>query len=161
MLIRLGIGDIQTHFFILYFAAFSTLSPPVASAALVGSTIAGGSYFRTAVESMKIAAPAFIIPWLILWNPNLIAHFNSPLAAVASILATLVLILSLQATVFGQLLTRLNSMERIAFLFVFAMLIAYMITQGATFLGIGLFLFIVMLLEQIMKSRPRKTWQLA
>ena len=155
VLIRLGMGDIQTHFFILYFAAFSTLSPPVASAALVGATIAGGNYFRTAVESMKIAAPAFIIPWLILWNPNLIAHFSSPLAAIASILATLILILSLQATVFGQLLTRLNAMERISYLFAFAILIAYMITQGAIFLGIGLFFFIVMLLEQFVKSRSR------
>jgi len=160
VLIRMGIPDIQTHFFILYFAAFSTLSPPVASAALIGSKIAGGSYFKTAIEAIKIAAPAFIIPWIILYNPNLIAHFSSPFGAIATVLATLISILSLQAGVFGQLLTRLSAMERIAFLFAFAILIAYIVTQNTMFLSIGLVIFIAMLLEQFKKVRSRKAEQL-
>ena len=88
VLIRTGLGDIQTHFFILYFAAFSTLSPPVASAALMGASIAGGSYFRTAIEGMKVAATAFLIPWLILWNPNVIGRFPGFWEGLGSLTAT-------------------------------------------------------------------------
>ena len=61
VLVRLGLPALQVHLFIFYFAAFSTLSPPVASAPLMASSISGGSYFKTAVESMRVAAPAFII----------------------------------------------------------------------------------------------------
>ncbi|UCG65320.1 MAG: TRAP transporter fused permease subunit [Deltaproteobacteria bacterium] len=153
ILIRMGVGGIQTHFFILYFAAFSTLSPPVASAALMGSSISGGSYFKTAVEGMKIAATAFIIPWLILWNPNIIAHFSGLWMAIGSISATVVSIFILQAGLFGQFLIRLNVLERMAFIVVSAILIGFVVTQSSIMFVIGLVLFVAMLLEQIIKVR--------
>ncbi len=156
VLIRMGLGGIQAHFFILYFAAFSTLSPPVASAALMGSSISGGSYFKTAVEGMKIAATAFIIPWLILWNPNIIGHFSGPWMAIGSISATVVLIFILQAGLFGQFLIRLNVLERMAFIVVSAILMGFVVTQSSIMFVIGLVLCMAMLLEQIIKVRWRQ-----
>jgi TRAP transporter 4TM/12TM fusion protein len=160
VLIRMGLGDVETHLFIIYYAAFSTLSPPVASAALMGSSISGGSYFKTAVESMKVAAVAFIIPWLFMWNTNIIAVFTGLWSGIGSLLSTVVLIFALQAGLFGQLLVRLNWMERVVFVFVSAILAAYVVTQNAISFVIGLALFIAMLLGQISKARSRQAQEL-
>jgi TRAP-type uncharacterized transport system fused permease subunit len=156
VLIRMGVGGIQTHFFILYFAAFSTLSPPVASAALMGSSIAGGSYFKTAVEGIKIAATAFIIPWLILWNPNIIGHFGGLWVAIGSLFSTVVSIFILQAGLFGQFFTRLNTLERAAFLISSAVLIAFIVTKNRMLFVIGLAFFLAMLFEQIIRARSHR-----
>ncbi|MFC1868705.1 TRAP transporter permease [Thermodesulfobacteriota bacterium] len=161
VLTRMGLGSLQIHFFILYYAAFSTLSPPVASAALMGSTIAQGSYFKTAIEGMKVAATAFIIPWLILWNPNIIANFGGFWIGAGSIFATLALIFILQAGLFGQLFTRLNVRERTLSILDAAILLAFVVTQNSILFLIGVLFFAVLLIEQIVKSRAHRTDQLA
>lgn len=156
VLIRMGLGDIQIHFFILYFAAFSTLSPPVASAALMGSTIANGSYFKTAIEGIKVAATAFIIPWLILWNPNIIGHFSSFWMAVGTIAATVLSIFTMQIGLFGQFITPLSPLERIIFIMTSVILIAFIVTLNSLLFFVGMALFIAMLVEQISKNRSRQ-----
>jgi len=149
VLIRLGLVDLQAHLFILYFAAFSTLSPPVASAPLMASSISGGSYFKTAIESMRVAAPAFIIPWLFLWNPNMIAHFSGLLPALASITAALVLIFCLQTGLFGYMSKALSFAERAVFLAVSAILVAYVITQNIILFVVGVVFFVLVFLAKI------------
>ncbi|MBU2497407.1 MAG: TRAP transporter fused permease subunit, partial [Proteobacteria bacterium] len=156
VLIRMGLGDIETHFFILYFAAFSTLSPPVASAALMGATIAGGSYFRTAVEGMKVAATAFLIPWLILWNPNIIGRFTGFWTGLSSVAAAVICIFVLQTGLFGQFLLRLGPLERIVFMVCSALFIAFIVTQKGLLFFVGMAFFAAILLEQILKVKMRQ-----
>jgi TRAP transporter 4TM/12TM fusion protein len=160
VLTRLGLESLHVHLFILYFAAFSTLSPPVASAPLMASSISGGSYFRTAVESMRVAAPAFIIPWLFLWNPNMIAHFTGLFSALASITASLVLIFCLQSALFGYTLRKLNIIERTTFLTISAVLVAYVVKQNIIFFILGLAMFIAVFLIEMVKVRIRHAEQL-
>ncbi len=143
VLIRLGLEGIQVHLFILYFAAFSTLSPPVASAPLVASSIAGGNYFKTTIESMKVAAPAFIVPWLFLWNPNMIGRFTGFFPAIASIVAVIVLIFSLQSSLFGYMFEELGSQERVIFLVVTVLLVTFIILQNIVFFITGILLFLI------------------
>jgi len=153
VLIRLGLPDLRVHLFILYFAAFSTLSPPVASAPLMASSISGGSYFKTAVESMRVAAPAFIIPWIFLWNPNIIAHFSGFFAGIASIAAAVVLIFSLQSALFGHMFQPLGLLERGVFLITTILLLAFVITLNSVFFIIGLIFFAAIFFAQIHKFR--------
>jgi len=160
VLTRLGLESLHVHLFILYFAAFSTLSPPVASAPLMASSISGGSYFRTAVESMRVAAPAFIIPWLFLWNPNMIAHFTGLFSALASITASLVLIFCLQSGLFGYTLRKLNIIERTTFLTISAVLVAYVVKQNVIFFILGLAMFIAVFSIEMVKVRIRHAEQL-
>jgi TRAP-type uncharacterized transport system fused permease subunit len=126
----------------------------------MGSTIAGGSYFRTAIEGMKVAATAFIIPWLILWNPNIIGHFGGLWIGIGSVFSTVVSIFILQAGLFGQFFTRLNILERAAFIMGSALLIAFVVTQNGVFFFIGLALFLAMLFEQFIRARAHRARQL-
>jgi len=150
VLIRLGMAPLQAHFFIFYFAAVSNLSPPVAGAALMASSISGGSYFRTGLESMKMAAPAFIAPWLFLYNPNLLADFSGgAFSALASIAATIVLIFSLQSCLFGYMFDALSLKERAVYLIVSALLTGFIVTLNIGLLIVGIILFLIVFIRNI------------
>lgn len=153
VLVRLGLPALQVHLFIFYFAAFSTLSPPVASAPLMASSISGGSYFKTALESMRVAAPAFIIPWIFLWNPNVIAHFSGPIAGTTSIAAAILLIFSLQTALFGHMFQPLGLLERGAFFIAAILLMAFVVTSSSVLFLIGLVFFVAIFYSQIHKFR--------
>jgi TRAP transporter 4TM/12TM fusion protein len=159
VLIRLGLPSLQVHLFIFYYAAFSTLSPPVASAPLMASSISGGSYFRTAVESMRVAAPAFIIPWIFLWNPNIIAHFSGFIAGIASIAAAVMLIFSLQSALFGHMFQPIGLLERCAFLCATILLLTFILTLKSVFFLIGLLFFLAIFFAQIHKFRLQRADQ--
>lgn len=69
---ELGIPALIAHFFVFYFAIFSTVSPPVALGCLAACKISGGSFFKTSLEAMKIVGPTFITPFVFVYNPRLL-----------------------------------------------------------------------------------------
>ncbi len=71
-LVMLGISVLAAHLFILYFAAVSTITPPVAIAAYAAAGIAGDSPFRTAITAVKLGSIAFIIPFMFVYQPALL-----------------------------------------------------------------------------------------
>jgi TRAP transporter 4TM/12TM fusion protein len=73
-LIQVGNVDaLEAHFFLFYFAVFSTITPPVAVGALAASKIANVSYWYVGGQSLKIALAMFILPFLFVYNPELLA----------------------------------------------------------------------------------------
>ncbi|MFC1868686.1 TRAP transporter permease [Thermodesulfobacteriota bacterium] len=149
VLVRLGFVPIQVHFFIFYFAAVSNLSPPVAGTALMASSISGGNYFRTGLESMKLAAPGFIVPWLFLYNPNLLSDFSGLLPALTSIAASIVLIFSFESCLLGYLFAGITLKERAIYLLVSILLIGFVITLNIVLFIIGIVLFLIVFLRNI------------
>jgi TRAP transporter 4TM/12TM fusion protein len=69
---RLGIDVLAGHLFILYFAVMSALTPPVAVAAYAASAIADENPLVIAVQSVKIALGAFLIPFAFVYHPGLL-----------------------------------------------------------------------------------------
>src|SRR3546814_13768631 len=55
----LQVPPLQAHFFVFYFAVFSTLTPPVAVSVLAAAKLAGASQMDTAIDAMKLAATTF------------------------------------------------------------------------------------------------------
>src|SRR3546814_13608527 len=66
----LQVPPLQAHFFVFYFAVFSTLTPPVAVSVLAAAKLAGASQMDTAIDAMKLAATTFIIPFAFFYNPE-------------------------------------------------------------------------------------------
>ena len=79
----LGIAPLQGHLFILYFAVMSALTPPVAVAAYAASAIADENPLVIAVQSVKIALGAFLIPFAFIYNPGLLLQDTVPNIAFA------------------------------------------------------------------------------
>ncbi|SDP76791.1 TRAP transporter permease [Desulforhopalus singaporensis] len=72
VLIQLNVDPIAAHLFVVYYAVLSCITPPLALAAFAGAGIANTSPFLTAFQSMRLAAIAYIVPFLFVYNPALI-----------------------------------------------------------------------------------------
>ncbi|MGI6597194.1 MAG: TRAP transporter permease [bacterium] len=73
-LVKMGALPIAAHFFVFYFSCLSNITPPVAIASYTAAGIAKASPFAVGWNSMKIAAPGFIVPFLFVYNPILLAQ---------------------------------------------------------------------------------------
>ena len=67
-----GVTLLAVHLFVFYFAALSSLTPPVALAAYAAAPIAGAKPFETAVQSVRISLVSFVIPFVFVFNPSLL-----------------------------------------------------------------------------------------
>jgi TRAP-type uncharacterized transport system fused permease subunit len=68
----LGVVPIAAHMFVFYFGIISDLTPPVALTALVAAGIAKADFWKTAISAVKIAIAGFIVPYIFVYNPNLL-----------------------------------------------------------------------------------------
>ncbi|WP_246998226.1 TRAP transporter permease [Halosolutus gelatinilyticus] len=84
---ELGTPDITAHMFVFYFAMLSAITPPVAISVAIGSRIAGASFMRSCVQSLRLGAPGFIIPYAFVANNSLIYWSAETLVAFPLVLA--------------------------------------------------------------------------
>lgn len=71
-LTQLGVELIAAHFFILYFAVLSSITPPVAIASFVAAGIAQSSVTETCLHALRLALILFVIPYAIVYAPELL-----------------------------------------------------------------------------------------
>jgi len=71
-LVQLGIPEIVSHLFVFYFAMFANLTPPVALAAFAAAGLSGGDPMKTGIQSVKLALAGFIIPYMFVYNTELL-----------------------------------------------------------------------------------------
>ena len=68
---QLGFPALQSHFFVFYFAVFSTLTLPIAVGVLAAAKLAGARFISTALDALKISFPVFLVPYAVIYNPEL------------------------------------------------------------------------------------------
>ena len=78
-LVEMGVTPMAAHLFIFYFGLLSFLTPPVAIASYVAAGLAGSGMWTTSWEGMKLAAMAYILPFLWCYNAAFILD-GTPLA---------------------------------------------------------------------------------
>ena len=71
-MINLGVATISAHMFILYYGVVAAITPPVALAIFAAIGISGGDMWKTGLQAIKMAAAGFIIPFVFLYNPELL-----------------------------------------------------------------------------------------
>jgi len=69
--VEMGIPDISAHLFVFYFGILSMVTPPVCIAVYTAASIAEASMMRCAVYSMKLSIAAYLVPFVMLYNPGL------------------------------------------------------------------------------------------
>ncbi|WP_274584874.1 TRAP transporter permease [Neisseria leonii] len=67
-----GVPILVAHMFVFYFGIFANITPPVALAAFAGAGIAGGDPMKTGWQSLKLALAGFIVPFMFVYNPNML-----------------------------------------------------------------------------------------
>ena len=66
------VPDLAAHFFVLYAAILSGLTPPIAIAVVVATGIAESNFWKTTHEALKISAPIYVLPFAFVYNPELV-----------------------------------------------------------------------------------------
>lgn len=112
-LVQLGIPALVAHMFCFYFAMFANLTPPVALAAFAAAGIAGGSPMKTGWASVKLALAGFILPYMFVYNTDLLL-LDTPLAKAIQVAVTAAVgVFLISTAVEGYLFTKVNVVLRI------------------------------------------------
>ncbi len=110
-LVDLGAPPIAAHFFALFWALVSGVTPPVAVTAYAAAGIAGSNMMRTAWSAMKIAIPLYFIPFFFVYEVALLGQ--APVLEVVRVAVTgLIGVFAISAGGAGWLLRCTNVMER-------------------------------------------------
>lgn len=110
---QIGVPALQAHFFVFYFAVFSTLTPPVAVSVLAAAKLANASFLKTAANSMKIAATTFIIPFAFVYSPELMEFPGLPLSAYFAIAEVILVQVVVSVAAYGWMMRNLSGWERL------------------------------------------------
>ncbi len=87
-LVDMGIAPLPAHLFLFYFGLLSLLTPPVAVASMVAAGLAGSDMWRTGIVGVQLAAAAYLLPFLWVFNPALIMQGTIPAIIYAVLTAT-------------------------------------------------------------------------
>lgn len=157
ILTRFGLEVIQAHFFALFFSVIGFLTPPVAPAALVASGLSGGSFMKTALWAIRLAAPCFLVPFMFCYDQALLGAFTGVLGGVASVVLAVVVVVSVGMLLSNYCLTEIGWREIVLGIASLGGSLMYFFTHGNVLaLVTGLVCFVLLFLVQIMKiKRPR------
>ncbi len=112
-LIRLELLPMQAHLFVFYYAILSGITPPLCATVFIAAAMADANWLKTALISLKLALAAFIVPFLLVYHPELILVGDATgiaMAAVTGFVGTV----ALAASTIGWLIAPAGWPTRIA-----------------------------------------------
>jgi TRAP transporter 4TM/12TM fusion protein len=110
--IKLGAVTPAAHMFAFYFAILSAITPPVALAVFAAAGLAKANMWSSGWAAMRAAAPAYIVPFMFVYEPALLLIGEWQTTAHALVTACLGVIL-LSAGFFGYLFRAAVMWERV------------------------------------------------
>ena len=150
-----GVEPILAHFFVFYFAVFSTLTPPVAVSALAAAKLSGGSFLGTAKDGMKLMLTTFIIPYGFIYHPELLSFPNVSWDVIPPVLLILVLQWTSSVVCYGFFIRDLTWNERWGFLAVTAVGFSYLINDRFLEL-LGFLVLLLLMVGWTVTTRTRE-----
>lgn len=148
-LVELGVPLLAAHMFVFYFANVSAITPPVAVASLIASNIAKAPFLPTALLSVRLGLPGFLLPFLFMVHPEILGLDTSFAMHLLTTTLALVAVMALNVVAEGFFLSRLRWWERL--LLVPAAFGLLWPGFGPT--AVGMALLVVVVLRQVLASR--------
>ena len=136
-LVDMGVPELSAHFFVLYFASLSAITPPVALASYAAAAIAEVGPLKVSVWALKLGLSGFIIPYMFVYGPPLLLLGPGSSIALASCTALLG-IAFLSVAVVGYLGRALPSGSRWLYALSGLLLIKPGLWTDAVGIGLGL-----------------------
>lgn len=148
-IIGLGVEPISAHMFAFYFGIIADITPPVALAAIAGAAIAKAKPMKTALNATKLAIGAFIIPYMFIYNPQMLMIDANITTILFIIITALIGMFGISAALEGYALRKMGVIERI--LFIIAGLLC-IIPESRTDI-IGLILMALLIASQVILKK--------
>jgi TRAP transporter 4TM/12TM fusion protein len=153
-LMSTGVEAIVAHFFVFYFAVFSTLTPPVAISALAAAKLSGGSFLGTTLDAMKLMLTTFIIPFAFSYHPQLLKFPNIGWDVLPPVALIIVLQITTSIACYGYFFGQLTWIDRCMFALLtvagFILLIGW---SQIEFVGVTVILLITILRFIVFKRK--------
>lgn len=86
-LTQIGIPILEAHLFVLYYACISTITPPIAISSFTAAGIADAPPMETGWKAVKLAIVGFMVPFLFVYRPALLAQGETTTIIYTAILA--------------------------------------------------------------------------
>jgi TRAP transporter 4TM/12TM fusion protein len=109
--IKLGATTPAAHMFAFYFAILSAITPPVALAVFAAAGLAKTDLWKAGLEAVRVAAPAYIVPFMFVYEPSLLMIGDWTTIA-TSVISALIGVVCLAAGLMGYLRSRCSWWER-------------------------------------------------
>ncbi|MBP2257756.1 TRAP transporter permease [Virgibacillus alimentarius] len=118
-LIEMGVNDVAAHFFVFWFGALSSITPPVALASYTASGLAKSDAMKTSWSALRLALPGFVIPFMITFNPTIVIQGSNVnfISILFALLTTTCIIFALTVEFSQFFLKPLTWWEQVLFLF--------------------------------------------
>ncbi|MCQ2604048.1 MAG: TRAP transporter fused permease subunit [Spirochaetia bacterium] len=88
IMVKVGVMPLAAHLFCFYFGIMSELTPPVAITSYTASAIAGAPFWPTAFNAVRLAAVAYIVPYIFVFNTSLLLGTQKFTAGVFLVVVT-------------------------------------------------------------------------
>ena len=152
-IIQLNVLPLAAHMFAFYFGIIADVTPPVALAAIAGAAIAKAKPMNTAVNATKLAIGAFIIPYMFVFNSQMLMIDANAIQLIYILITALIGMFGISVALegYGFGLTS-NIIERLLFA---AGGLLCVIPEGMTDI-IGLSMLAVLCAFQIIRRRFRR-----
>jgi len=154
-LIELGIAPLAAHLFCFYFAMFANITPPVALASFAAAGISGGNPMKTGIVSIKLALAGFIIPYMFVYNNQLLLMNTNILQGIQVAITACVGVFLISAAVEGYFHTKVNIFIRLLMLAgAFLLIDSALLTDLA---GVGIFVASIFIQRILARREARHT----
>jgi len=151
--IKLGAVTPAAHLFALYFAILSAITPPVALAVFAAAGLAKANMWAAGFAAMRAAAPAYIVPFMFVYEPMLLLVVNDWatewLNVLLAVFTASVGVICLAGSLFGWFIGYALAWHRVL-LFVAAMAL---IKPGLVTDAVGIVLLAVVAIAQVAAQR--------
>ena len=115
-ILLLGVPPLAAHMFVFYFGIIADITPPVALAAYAGAGIAKADPFKTGVTATKLAIGAFIVPYIFVFNPQMLLIDYTPISLTINIITAVLGMFGVGVAMVGYMMGNLSWLMRIIFL---------------------------------------------
>ncbi len=112
-LVQLGVEPLIAHFFVLYFACLSAITPPVALASYAAAGIAGDSPSKVGWTAFRLGITGFIVPFIFVYSPVLLLQTEEYGLAILAFITAVIGVFALGTAVVGYLLDYTRLIERL------------------------------------------------
>jgi len=112
-LVKLGVVTPAAHMFTFYFAILSAITPPVALAVYAAAGLAKSELWSTGLAAVRLGAAGFLVPFLFVYQPELLL-IGEPGRVAVAVGTAMLGVLALAAALTGQWLRACGPAERLA-----------------------------------------------
>ena len=71
-IVKAGVPPLAAHMFVLYYAVYSSIVPPIAYGCYVAAPIAGGHPLATSFVALRISVVGLLVPFVFVYSPSLL-----------------------------------------------------------------------------------------